>query len=122
MMCKCCNVRVNWTKKSVVQKHCDSAGHTANKAKSSAEPDKTKQSSVRESLSYAEKLKENRDEFVESTVRAFLSANIPLKKLEHKSIRNWMNKYVKGELHDLMVVLYKCQHYFFSFKCYFWVF
>ncbi|KAJ8878642.1 hypothetical protein PR048_019225 [Dryococelus australis] len=30
------------------------------------------------------------------TVRAFVSANIPLQKLDHPAIREWLNEYIKG--------------------------
>ncbi len=42
----------------------------------------------------AKRLKTEREEFIFSTVRAFLSANIPLKKLGDPKIRKWVNNFI----------------------------
>jgi len=74
-----------------------SAKHKGNKDRKIAERNNKRQVSIAESISNAKKLKADRDDFIKSTVRAFLKANIPLEKLDKPEFRQWLNKYVLGE-------------------------
>lgn len=98
MLCECCNARVNWEKASTVNSHISSATHNENRVKFELETErKRRQVSIATSLEGAERIKADKEEFIESTVRAFMRSNIPLKKLDDPSIRAWMRKYVKGK-------------------------
>ena len=98
VMCQCCNCRVDWKRKSTVDNHCESTTHKDAKIKFLADKEKQKkQANIGDSLDQVSKLKANKDEFVMSTVRAFLAANILLRKLESPEMRTWMNKYIKGK-------------------------
>ena len=98
MMCACCEVRVNWQKKSVIQNHIDSDNHRTKKVNYESEllKQKSKQISITESVKRGTALKCEREQFIQDTVEAFLRSNIPLEKLESESLRSWKRKYVKG--------------------------
>jgi len=99
MRCDCYNVLVDWKKKSTVSNHCASDSHKSalTKFKLSNQPNK-RQVSIDEAVDHAYTAKSEREQFVKSTVKAFMAANVPIKKLDHPKIREWMNRYVKGAL------------------------
>ncbi|KAE8739559.1 hypothetical protein FOCC_FOCC014942 [Frankliniella occidentalis] len=96
LMCGYCQKPIDWTRKSVIDNHVDSDKHKGNKERKLAEKNNKRQVSIAESISNAKKLKQDREEFIKSTVRAFLNANIPLEKLDKTEFRQWLNKYVPG--------------------------
>ncbi|CAH0552502.1 unnamed protein product [Brassicogethes aeneus] len=59
MMCKFCEKRVDWERKSTVDNHIKSSAHKSNRAKSDEEQKKKRQVSISESLTVAKKLKES---------------------------------------------------------------
>lgn len=96
MMCKYCNVRVCWEKKSTVDNHCNSECHKNSKQTSEVIKN-TRQVSIAESVDHAKRIKIDKENFIISTLNAFLKANVPLHKLDHPAIRKWLETYVKGE-------------------------
>lgn len=99
MMCRFCNSRVNWERKSVIDLHCNSNNHKVQKQKCQTEnSSKKKQMTVSDSFDKATKLKDDREKFIKSTVTAFLKANIPLHKLDCPYIRKWISEYLPGKL------------------------
>ncbi|XP_034232068.1 uncharacterized protein LOC117640011 [Thrips palmi] len=95
MYCRHCGVRVDWEKKSTVENHCSSNKHK-NNVKEAKEKDKKRQGSISDSFEKSKKLKDDREEFIKSTVHAFTKANIPLHKLGHPAIRKFFKKYIPG--------------------------
>lgn len=96
MMCKHCNVRVCWEKKSTVDNHCSSEGHKTSKQTSEVIKSK-RQSSITESVDHAKRLKTDKEDFIMSTLKTFLKANVPLHKLDHPALKKWLETYVKGK-------------------------
>ncbi|XP_063234984.1 uncharacterized protein LOC134537934 [Bacillus rossius redtenbacheri] len=98
MMCKFCNVQVDWKRKDTYEKHCKfRASHKVNKDRCQASGSGTKrQVTLEENISTHKKTKNEKTKLAEDTVRAFVKANIPLQKLNHPAIREWLNEYVKG--------------------------
>lgn len=91
MMCRFCNVRVNFERKSVVDFHCNSLTHQEKKRG-------PKQVLVSESFAKTEKMSDDREKFIKSTVNAFLKANIPINKLDNSNLRDWIKEYIPGKL------------------------
>ncbi|XP_034243977.1 uncharacterized protein LOC117646833 [Thrips palmi] len=98
LMCKFCDKRVDHERKSTIDNHIKADLHKNNRKKVEAEAaaKKKRQASISESMSNAKKVKEDREEFIKSTVRAFVNANIPLEKLDKPEMRKWFKKYVPG--------------------------
>jgi len=97
MMYSNCNCRVSWERKSVIDNHCQSVSHKANKTKRlNTDGSQKRQASVSDTFEKSKKTKDDREDFAKSTVSAFLKANIPLSKLDDENIKEWMKKYVKG--------------------------
>lgn len=95
VMCKFCNVKLDWKRRDSCVKHNTSVNHKKKKLDSAGNSIK-RQISVQEAVSTAKKVKTDSEEFVMTTVETFVSANIPLEKLDHPSMRNWLNKYIPG--------------------------
>lgn len=66
MMCKHCNVRVCWEKKSTVDNHCGSEGHKTSIQISEVIKNKH-QSSIIESVTHAKKIKTDEKDFIMCT-------------------------------------------------------
>ncbi|XP_034253658.1 CGG triplet repeat-binding protein 1-like [Thrips palmi] len=96
MMCRVCDCRVAWERKSVVDLHCDSNAHKQKKEKDKQDRANKRQASVADSFERAKKAKIDREVFVKSTVHAFVKANIPLHKLDHPEMRKWLKNYMPG--------------------------
>lgn len=96
MHCKHCQVRVDWEKKSSVDNHCKSDNHVKAKNITKENESKKRQTSINNSFEQAKKMKDDREEFIKSTVHAFTQANIPLHKLGNPSIRKFFKKYIPG--------------------------
>ncbi|KAJ1519192.1 hypothetical protein ONE63_011202 [Megalurothrips usitatus] len=95
MHCKFCNCRVDWERKSSVDNHIKSTGHKVAKEKFKTNKIK-RQASVGDCFDQARKAKQDRAEFTKSVAHAFVQANIPVHKLDHKAIRKLFNKYIPG--------------------------
>lgn len=96
LMCKFCNIRIDWERRDTCLKHvAGSEKHKINKAKLTASK---RQLSIQDSLTKAKQIKLDKSNFIVNTTKAFMSANIPLEKLNHQAIRDWMNQYVEGKL------------------------
>lgn len=98
MMCRFCDCRVSWERKSVVQLHCSSANHLKEKEKAKAAQSSKRQASLSGSFEQAKKIKIDKEVFIKSTVHAFVKANIPLHKLDHPEMRDWLKKYMPGKM------------------------
>ncbi|KAJ8880716.1 hypothetical protein PR048_017186 [Dryococelus australis] len=62
-------------------------------------------------ISQSKNAKIEKQEFVLSTIRTFIEANIPLEKIDHPKLREWINKYIpafKCTLHKLSLRWAKC--------------
>lgn len=82
MVCKCCNKTVEWSKSDTVKKHIGAESHK--KAKETYNSKKRgHQRTLEESVSTSKKRKEDKHQFILDTVDAFLSANIPVFKLDN---------------------------------------
>lgn len=104
LMCKYCNVRIEWERKDTCIKHIkQSASHKKNKEGMGASSEVKRQASLVQMVSGAKKAKQDKEEFVLSTTRAFMEANIPLEKVDHPSFREWMNKYIEGTFRRLFL-------------------
>lgn len=96
MMCAPCNVRVSWNRKSSIDSHCTSNEHVKAKPIWIASQNRKRQASISTSFETAKKAKEDREEFIEDTVKTFMKCNIPLEKFDHPDLRKWLNNRVKG--------------------------
>lgn len=94
LMCKYCNVRIKWERKDTCDKHCKES--EVHKRKKTESREIKRQVTINETLQIAKKAKNETDEFIRDTTKAFMEANIPLEKLDSPGIRKWMNKYIKG--------------------------
>lgn len=101
IMCKHCNVRIDWARKDTCSKHCNGQSHKANKAANASVPGTSggsiRQISIEDSMSSSQILKIEKKKFVKKTCRMLLEANIPIEKIDHPSFRGWMNEHMKGE-------------------------
>lgn len=97
MMCRFCNETVNWPRKSVVTQHIASHHHKENRVKFEAAAEKKRQASIRDSFQGAEQAKTDKEEFIKSTVHAFVKANVSLNKLDQPDFRKWLQKYIPGK-------------------------
>lgn len=94
LMCKFCNIRVEWKRRDTCVKHCkDSTKHIANQKKGET----NRQCSIAAAVNNAKRIKTDKEAFISSTVQTFLAANIPLHKLDEPHFRTWMNKYINGK-------------------------
>ncbi|KAJ8873191.1 hypothetical protein PR048_026824 [Dryococelus australis] len=50
---------------------------------------------LKDNISPNKRAKETKLKFTNDTVRAFVSANIPLQKFDHPAIREWLNEHIK---------------------------
>ncbi|XP_026290182.2 uncharacterized protein LOC113214890 [Frankliniella occidentalis] len=96
MHCKHCEVRVDWEKKSSVDNHCSSNTHLQAKEKSNENESRKRQTSINDSFQQSKRMREDREEFIKSTVRAFTLSNIPLHKLDNPALRGFIKKYIPG--------------------------
>lgn len=98
MMCKFCNVRIDWARKDTCTKHIKNETHTKKKKEFLQQNASTsKQVSITDSMKTAATIKVHRQEFVTSFVEMMTEANIPLEKVDHPSMRKWLNTHVEGE-------------------------
>lgn len=108
LMCRYCNTRIEWARRDTCVKHIQgSAGHKKNKVLA-MEANKQvtctgastsgvkRQISLTDFVSRHKNAKVDKQEFVLSTTRAFMEANIPLEKVDHPKLREWLNKYIEG--------------------------
>lgn len=99
MMCKFCNIRVEWERKDTCKKHVyESASHKKNKqnAETKAGPSK-RQLSLEDSLNNAKKAKLDKQQFIFDTAKAFMKSNSPLQTLDNSHMRDYLNKYIPGK-------------------------
>jgi len=96
IMCRHCNSRIAWEKKSTVENHCKSQKHVKKRENANENERKKRQASLPDTLSSAKKAKDDKQELIFDTVQMFLKANIPLNKIDHPEIRKWLNKHVAG--------------------------
>ncbi|XP_063227740.1 uncharacterized protein LOC134533894 [Bacillus rossius redtenbacheri] len=95
MMCKYCNVTVDWKRKDSCEKHCKQrSSHKVNK--DNGGNGVKRQITIIENVSLNKKLKAEKTKLAKDTVRAFVQANILLEKLDHPGLRSWMNEYIPG--------------------------
>lgn len=95
LMCKYCNVRIEWQRKDTCVKHIkNSTSHSKNKE--NQQSGAKRQVSLQTAVSTAKKAKIDKNEFIMSTTRAFIEANIPIEKLDNPKLRQWMDKYIEG--------------------------
>lgn len=108
LMCKFCNVKIEWARKDTCIKHCrDSLVHKQKKAAAVSEPSTSKrQISVTDSFQVAKKSKVDKDVFVTSLTKAFMEANIPLEKLGNPALKNFVETFVPGKAHFFKINLY----------------
>ncbi|XP_046387497.1 CGG triplet repeat-binding protein 1-like [Ischnura elegans] len=95
MMCKLCNVIVDW--KDTCEKHVNArASHEANKKRVMSEGGSKRQTLISETLDASKRARQEKEQFTKDTVRAFVKANIPLFKVDHPAVSEWMEKYIPG--------------------------
>ncbi|XP_063244419.1 uncharacterized protein LOC134543361 [Bacillus rossius redtenbacheri] len=96
MMCKFCNVRVDWTRKDTCKKHVANDTHKRKKQLfCQANSTVSKQISISDTVKN-NKLKVQKQEFVSDFVNMMLESNIPLEKADHPAMREWLNTHVEG--------------------------
>lgn len=98
MMCKYCNIRVEWERKDTCKKHVnESATHKKNKQHMETAGPSKRQLSLQDSLDNAKKAKIDKKEFIFDTTKAFMKSNTPLEKLDSIHMRDYLNKYIPGK-------------------------
>ncbi|KAJ8888558.1 hypothetical protein PR048_008049 [Dryococelus australis] len=96
MMCKFCNVIVNWKRKDTCEKHCKfRVAHKVNKDRCKASGSGIKRQVTEENLQQQKKAIDEKTKMAIDTVHAFVQANIPLHTLDRPAIREWLNEYIK---------------------------
>ncbi|KAK3920836.1 CGG triplet repeat-binding protein 1, partial [Frankliniella fusca] len=96
MYCKFCAKKVDYTRKDSVSKHVKGESHLQKRDEYYSNPNKrVRQQTIQDSLDGAKRMKEEKHQFILDTVEAFISANIPVSKLDDPAIRQWLFKYVK---------------------------
>ncbi|XP_063232447.1 uncharacterized protein LOC134536601 [Bacillus rossius redtenbacheri] len=98
LMCKFCNVKIEWARKDTCVKHCrDGTVHRQKKAAAESQACTSKrQISVGDSFQVAKKTKVDKEIFASSLTKAFMEANIPLEKLGDPAIKNFVETFVPG--------------------------
>lgn len=96
VMCKYCNTRLEGDKKDTLQKHVKSANHMNKKNPIASTSGTKRQMSITSGFERQKRAKQENDTFVEDTVNMCLKANIPLHKLDHPAVREYIAKYVPG--------------------------
>lgn len=96
LMCKYCNTRIEWQKKDTLDKHVSSANHLKVKNQVPGPSGVKRQSTIQGSFDRLKRAKEEKNTFVEDTVRMCLKANIPINKLDHPAVRDYLHRYVSG--------------------------
>lgn len=94
LMCKFCNCRLEHERRDTLTKHVSSVKHKL--AKSHPVSTVKRQFSIAETIEHSKKVKNGKEEFVRKTTEAFVSANIPVEKLDNPELRGWFQEYVKG--------------------------
>lgn len=98
MMCKFCNIRINWIRRDSCIKHVQGCSkHKDNKHKSKETDGNKRQLSLCDTINNSKKKKLEKQEFICDTVGALMKANIPLEKLDDPNFKAWMNKYIPGK-------------------------
>lgn len=99
MMCKYCNVRVDWSRKDTCKKHIANETHKKKKKQVQEQsPSTSRQVSIGESIKNATKVKIQKTDFVLGFVEMMTETNIPLEKVDHPSMRKWLNTHVEGRI------------------------
>lgn len=96
LMCLVCECRLNHDRKDTVVKHIGSEKHIARKARAALLQTTRRQATISEAYSAGKKAKDDKEDFIINTTQAFISANIPVEKLDHPVVRQWLHQYVKG--------------------------
>jgi len=90
LFCNYCNVSVEWKYKSVVDNHCKSQKHISNVKNYEENQNKTQQLTLFSTQTAAESKKQ----LVEDLIEAFVTADIPLEKVN--SLLPFFKKHVKN--------------------------
>lgn len=98
LMCRHCNVRLDFEKKDTLDKHIKGASHQAKKSAvaSNSSGSVKRQAGLSESFENLKKSKMAKEELCHDVVKMCLKANIPLTKLDNEEVRSFFNKYVPG--------------------------
>nr|CAD7438991.1 unnamed protein product [Timema bartmani] len=95
LMCGICNIRLASDKKDSLNKHVVSAGHLRGKEEQKTHGLK-RQLSITEVCDKQKKAKTEKLVFIDDTVKMCLKANIPINKLDHPAVREYLKKHIPG--------------------------
>lgn len=91
LMCGICNTRLEWDKKDSLSKHVLGAGHLRRKEEKKKHGLK-RQLSITEVCDKQKKAKTEKLVFIDDTLKMCLKANIPINKLDHPAVREYLKK------------------------------
>jgi hypothetical protein len=94
LMCGICNSRLEWEKLDTLKKHVKTSGHVTKKeshrlAEITGAGTK-RQITITDMDRKTKKAKTEKDNFISDTVKMCLKANIPLEKLDHPAVREYL--------------------------------
>nr|CAD7393081.1 unnamed protein product [Timema cristinae] len=91
LRCVICNIRLESDKKDSLNKHVVSAGHLQRKEEQKTQSLK-RQLSITKVCDKQKKAKTKKLVFIHDTVKMCLKANIPINKLDHPAVREYLKK------------------------------
>lgn len=95
LLCTVCEEKINFTRKhgkQTAREHVESKKHINNKKLKDGKP---RQSLIGEAIKHLETKNNHENKFYLDLAQTFIEANIPLKKLNHPSLKSFMEKYIK---------------------------
>lgn len=94
LMCGICNSRLEWEKLDTLKKHVKTSGHVKKKdsqrSTEEAGVGTKRQITLTDMERKTKKAKIEKDNFITDTVKMCLKANIPLEKLDHPAVREYL--------------------------------
>lgn len=93
LMCGICNMRLEWVKTDTLNKHIQTQGHREKKEKLKNNPTPQKrQATIVTCIDNQKKAKTEKITFIHDTVQMCMEVNIPLHKMDHPAMRNYLKK------------------------------